>query len=346
MRLAERALHAAGVLLYLLRLHRLVMWATRRWPKVVLYHAVAPEESDDLREIDANVPPAAFAAQLDFFARYYTVVSMQRLSEAHVPARALAITFDDGYRSVLEHAAPALAARGLPATVYAVPAVIGNERLIWVNELNWLARRHPPEARAAFAAAFDLAPDARLSPRAMIDHARAHFDPSRVERCLTAIHRGIGSDRVAFARARRLYLDWDEVERLAGAGLTVGNHTWSHPSLPCLPVPAQIEEIARGMAALAHLRHSVPSFAFPFGDASEPARAAATAGGHRTICDVGGVNRPGEPHRIARVPLHPHAAPAAIFAELEVVATLKGLVKSWLARRRRAARTPRPTGLH
>ena len=333
MSLTERALYVLGVSLYALGLHRVVMWLTRRIPKVVLYHAVDPQEGDALRDLDANVAPARFARHLDFYATYYTVVAVDELGTPDVPDHALAITFDDGYRSVIQHAARELASRRLPATVYVVPGVVGSTRMIWVNELNWLARRHPVVTNQAFERAFGQAkPKRPLTPREMIDSIRARYDTASVRDMLDSIHRELGTKASDLAATLRLYADWDEIASLRPLGITVGNHTWSHPSIPRLPAVEGLQEIRAGAVALNRLPHWVPSFAYPFGDCSAEARDAARRTGHSTVCEVGGVNVPLRPNRIARVPVRPHAGSAGLFAELEVVATVKGIARSLVER--------------
>jgi peptidoglycan/xylan/chitin deacetylase (PgdA/CDA1 family) len=49
------------------------------------------------------------------------------LESGALPGRWVAITFDDGYRSVAQHAAPALAADSLPATVFALAGRLGGD---------------------------------------------------------------------------------------------------------------------------------------------------------------------------------------------------------------------------
>ena len=333
MPLIDRALCAVGVLLYAAGLHRAVLWLTRRIPKVVLYHAVDPANGDAIRGLDANVPPARFARHLEFYAKYYAVVSVDRLASPDIPDHALAITFDDGYRSVIQYAAPELASRGLSATAYLVPSVTGNTRMIWVNELNWLARRHTVETNRAFEKAFGPPPGKRpLAPREMIEYIRARYSTKTVRAMLDSIHGDLGTDARELARSLRLYMDWDEVEALRSSGITVGNHTWSHPSVTRLEPAECFDEVKGGAARLSHLPHWVPSFAFPFGDRNRAARDAALQTGHRTMCEVGGVNAPFRSDRIARVPVRPHAGSAGLFAELEVVATVKGVARSLLER--------------
>jgi peptidoglycan/xylan/chitin deacetylase (PgdA/CDA1 family) len=86
--------------------------------RVLLYHRVG-----DARYPSTNVSAEAFRAQLQWLRdNGFTVISTQRLEAfllrgEPLPDRAVAIHFDDGYRSVYEHAFPALRELGLPFTV-------------------------------------------------------------------------------------------------------------------------------------------------------------------------------------------------------------------------------------
>jgi len=93
---------------------------------ILTYHAVE----------DGPAPlcfsPKAFRAHLDAIAEAEAeVITVSELAAAlhdsDLPDRAVAITFDDGFRSVVEHAAPMLHARSLPATVFAVAGHLGGE---------------------------------------------------------------------------------------------------------------------------------------------------------------------------------------------------------------------------
>ena len=57
-----------------------------------------------------------------------------------LPARAAALTFDDGYRDNLELLVPALQRLGLPATVYLVPGLIERSARPWWETLAWAFR--------------------------------------------------------------------------------------------------------------------------------------------------------------------------------------------------------------
>ncbi len=97
--------------------------AARRLPvPILMYHQVTPSPRPEFRKY--AVTTQAFEAQLAWLTeRGYASISMQTFYEHRTAGRALppkpvVLTFDDGYRDCLEHAAPVLAARGFTATFY------------------------------------------------------------------------------------------------------------------------------------------------------------------------------------------------------------------------------------
>jgi peptidoglycan/xylan/chitin deacetylase (PgdA/CDA1 family) len=77
------------------------------------------------------VVPAQFDQQLAALAAWgYTPITLEQWVEIRAghqksPKRPIAITFDDGYRSIYENAWPALRRRGMAATVFLVTGCIG-----------------------------------------------------------------------------------------------------------------------------------------------------------------------------------------------------------------------------
>ncbi len=93
---------------------------------VLTYHGVGAGDGPLV------VSPELFAGHLDDLvalgATFLTVTELAtRLPAGTLPNRAVAITFDDGLASVGENAAPLLAKRGLPATVFCVAGRLGGE---------------------------------------------------------------------------------------------------------------------------------------------------------------------------------------------------------------------------
>ena len=106
------------------------------------YHAVSPTWPAVLA-----VRPETLAAQLrDVVRRGYVGATLTEALERPPARRVVVVTFDDGFRSVLEPARPVLAEVGLPGTVFAVTAFPGSSRpLSWPGVSHWLTTPHAGE---------------------------------------------------------------------------------------------------------------------------------------------------------------------------------------------------------
>jgi len=136
---AKRLLHHSG----LLGLARLARSHARG--VILRYHAVTDgAEPVVYAAPDICMPVDAFRMQMAFVKRAYTVLPLDVLVRAVVagdrlPARALAITFDDGYADNHRLAAPVLRALDLPATVYVATGAIEDAAPFWVGAVRAIA---------------------------------------------------------------------------------------------------------------------------------------------------------------------------------------------------------------
>jgi peptidoglycan/xylan/chitin deacetylase (PgdA/CDA1 family) len=79
------------------------------------------------------------------------------------------------------------------------------------------------------------------------------------------------------------------IERIARAGHALGNHSWNHPSFPCISKAERLSQIARCEQLLAG--HSEKLFRPPFGDMDLSTMAMLRRRGYRAICwDAAGVD--------------------------------------------------------
>ena len=107
-------------------LTRLAAWVNRKRVVVLCFHGVT-ERSERSNDDPAGLHIRAdrFDAQLDYLQLHYNVISLDQLLRAiqnneALPERSVVLTFDDGFRNFLTGAAPRLAARNMPVSVFLI----------------------------------------------------------------------------------------------------------------------------------------------------------------------------------------------------------------------------------
>ncbi len=234
---------------------------------VLMYHRVLPRAEAERLHVEPGmfVTPESFEKHLGWLARYFTVMPLHEIV-AHVeagqalPKGACAITFDDGWRDNLEYALPALERRRLPATIFAVTDRVGTTGAFWPDEIcRRLAATTGQDRRKLFrGTGLELADDTTHS----VLMALKDMDESQRAGVLEAIRRGT-KDPVVVDRE---LLDWDELDRLAEAGIDIESHAASHAILTRVSREIAAGELARSLAILkrhGHARHAL--LAYPSG---------------------------------------------------------------------------------
>jgi peptidoglycan/xylan/chitin deacetylase (PgdA/CDA1 family) len=109
---------------------------------VLCYHAVSHHWPSILA-----VTPDRLRDQLEFLVRHgYSGVTFSELVAGEGAAKAVAITFDDGYRSVLDHGFPILSEFGFPATVFVPTSLVGlSGPMSWPGIDKWEGGSHEAE---------------------------------------------------------------------------------------------------------------------------------------------------------------------------------------------------------
>jgi peptidoglycan/xylan/chitin deacetylase (PgdA/CDA1 family) len=153
---------------------------------VIVYHAIdrVPRSTPGW---NGFVRPERFAAQMEYLAEHRRVVDLDALFEPDTggPPR-VAITFDDAYRSVIEHALPVLRELGFPAAVFVPTKWIGARR-------GW--NGHPHTALDLMSAE-ELA-QLEESGVAVESHGHAHIDYARSEPAVVAADVRTSVERLA-----------------------------------------------------------------------------------------------------------------------------------------------------
>lgn len=222
-----------------------------------------------------------------------------------LPARAVALTFDDGYRSMLDIVDPILAAHGLPYAVFVPAGLVGSgERLptyVMRAALTFTRRREirlpgrrkalPLRTAAERSAAVGVAAALlRSSPQPVVHEATAEL------RALLSPDEWEEVDRRFESEA---LMGWDELARLARRRVTVGSHTHGHAVLHTRQSAEEIGTQVRASKAEIEERLGVPCrhFCYPQGRRGDvcPAavRAVRDAGYAAGLMNIGGQVRTG-----------------------------------------------------
>ncbi|MEM7082333.1 MAG: polysaccharide deacetylase family protein [Pseudomonadota bacterium] len=238
---------------------------------VLNYHQV-PEQADWMKpdQVDRQV----FRDQLHAFKRYFNVLplaqAMDALRNDALPSRALAITFDDGYRDNHDVALEELDRAGCAATFFIATDFLDGGRM-WNDTLIEAVRTtQRPVLDANTDGLEPLGLDAPLSfaSNAARKHAMETLIPT--VKYLAADVRQRVVDRLAQALdvslPDDLMMSAEQIRTLHSAGMEVGGHTSSHPILLTLSLDEARADIARGRDRLTDiLGHPPRFFAYPNG---------------------------------------------------------------------------------
>ncbi len=123
---------------------------------ILMYHYVEPWPADagEMRR-GLTVRPEDFAAQMQYLHEHgYLAVSLYDLAYAlalgqPLPERAVVLTFDDGYRSLMDYAAPTLKTYGYTGTVFVITELMDRE---FERYLTW------PQAESLYAQGWKIEP--------------------------------------------------------------------------------------------------------------------------------------------------------------------------------------------
>ena len=227
------------------------------------YHRVV-EHADPLSPTSPTA--ARFERQLRWVTRYCNALplseAVSRLADGSLPARAVSLTFDDGYENNLSVAAPLLAKYGVPGTIFVAADAI--ERGIMWNDLIIEAVRQADgqiDARCCGQGVLPVDDENRLElSRQLI--ASVQYRPTRERlQAAEALFAGVASGPPA-----RQMLRPEQLPELSAYGIEVGAHTMNHPILKLLDEAEARREIEMSRDWVEEMTGERPSlFAYPNG---------------------------------------------------------------------------------
>ena len=274
-------------------------------PLVIGYHRVV----DDLAAaVKSDMPTmltssAMFEDHIDWIGRHFDFVSLDEVG-AHIESGepfarpAAAITFDDGYCDVCEHALPLLERKGVPAAMFVVTDLVGrtdwqvHDRLYHLLDKAYGRWSDPWRGITRLLAAADLSADtipgmkaASRNPYEAVTTLLPALSQARADRVMDVLDAQIGNGTAAVPRT----VSWPMLVDMVRRGFTIGSHTKTHVWLANESDEKSFDELAGSKQVLErHLGVPIRHFAYPGGQFTAHVVDLAAAAGYEyayTACE-------------------------------------------------------------
>ena len=293
---------------------------------ILMYHRVSPKGKGvpDYSPNGISVTPAEFEMQMRFLREHYDIVPLSHIVSAVRGERAFtpnmcAVTFDDGWHDVYEHAFLILKRYSIPATIYLTTGFIDGTEWFWEERSKYLlaliykAWKTPSQkSEAAMRTQVDLEKfslgkmlqiQAKLLPAFLLQEGRfiKEWDPERRLALMQTLERLATQ---LCPDAPRPFMNWSEVQEMSRGNIEFGSHTISHPALPDLSAEEARNELNGAAKRIESNLGQVPTnFAYPYGKFNEHVRRQVLQEGlaSASTTRLGLVKRNADPYALNRV---------------------------------------------
>jgi peptidoglycan/xylan/chitin deacetylase (PgdA/CDA1 family) len=185
-----------------------------------------------------------------------------------LPARSVALTFDDGYRDNLSIAEPLLRQLGIPATFFLVPSFLSDATSPWWEALAFAIQTTTRPSLSWEGGLYSLLGAGRRSAIETVSVRLKRLDQARRDTAVAAIVEQLEPER--HADLARLFLDWDDARDLARRGAAIGSHSLDHAILANETPSVQHKNLAGARRQLEdELQAPVDLLAYPNGTADD-----------------------------------------------------------------------------
>lgn len=226
---------------------------------ILCYHNVVAGDEASAGGAGLHLRCDRFERQVRWLTAHYDVLSLRefigRLAAGATLHSTAAVTFDDGYAGVFEHAVPILDALRIPATVFVVAEAPGRSEGFWWDRPEVVVCATPVRRQRWLN-------ELRGDGPAILSETRPS---AAVDLPLT--HRPA---------------DWATIRASVGNGMDIGVHSATHRSLPSLTDDELDYEIGASRATIHRATGVWPEvFAYPYGLSTPRVRARVQSAGYR-----------------------------------------------------------------
>ena len=257
---------------------------------VLMYHRVMTinEVKGRLVQPGMYVLDSTFEKHIKFLKERYRIISFMDLLECLDTNKLdedqayCVITFDDGWRDNYVNAYPMLRENGIPATIFLATSFIASDRCFWPESLGYLIEKYDysnltddkknalAKASNEFGLKADLlihalketSHDLKIPAYERIIEALKKYSIESIQDFIESIGRILELRPVA----RRMMLNWDEINEMSANNISFGSHGCSHSLLTLLPDNAIKDELSDSLNIIQAANiNSIPVFCYPDG---------------------------------------------------------------------------------
>ena len=236
-----------------------------------LYHLVSNDRVPHVINLFEYKNVNQFEEDLDFLQSHYTPVSLTELVDSiklkrKLPPKAFLLSFDDGYREIIDVIAPILKRRSIPALFFLNTAFIDNKEMFFRNKASLLVEKignqMDSKIREQITAVF-----MKHKIQGVDIQANIRSIKYQDRNILDELGLAMNVDFEKYLRENKPYLSSVEVAGLVKDGFAIGSHSINHPLFQLLSLEEQLTQVKESLKVLRE-QFSMPinSFAFPFNE--------------------------------------------------------------------------------
>lgn len=250
----------------LLQTTGLLWWAKRQLRQseavlVLTFHRVLNDtEFRDTASLPGMViRRRTFERLAGYVAGRYKAVDFEQALAAPAGKIRVMFTFDDGWMDNYTNALPAILSRGIPASIFVCPGLLGRSLPFWPEQVASLMRTCSPAATGGEIAA-------------LIEILKT-YTPERRQKFIAGLVQRQARANDGNSHTTDRTASWDEIREMNNAGVTFGCHTQTHQILTTIPAQAARQEIHNSKRAIeSALYKRCELFAYPNGNSSAATR--------------------------------------------------------------------------
>jgi peptidoglycan/xylan/chitin deacetylase (PgdA/CDA1 family) len=222
---------------------------------VLCYHSVISDDVPQDPRTNIAVTTRQFESQMQILRKHWKPISLAEFDAvlqgaSELPNDSVLVTFDDGFRNNITHAAPLLKKYDVPAVVFLTSGLIGTTKMLWTQEVAE-RQRHLRTRVVSVTPISELKRLPNTERLACLGLLRANSE--------LVIHSN-------WQRELYSFMDWDEVRKLRAFGIDVGAHTVNHPILSSLSPDEVRQELSACKVRVEHeTGESCYAIAYPNG---------------------------------------------------------------------------------